>query len=531
MPSNWFTYGGRTIDTSAGTIGVYSVNTSDDEAATVAGVYGPRFVGLSANALDRTPYGLVDGGATTRPGGVEVTGWAIDPDTSASIAVQFTVDGVTSIQAQAATYRADVAQAFPADGGTHGFDAVVPLRPGTHQVCAFALNVIGGAGNPVIGCQTITAIGLPSQFVAVTPTRLLDSRDGTGGYHTPWGSAQSRTLVVAGVGPVPADATAVVLNLTATDTASAGFVSAAPAGGSLPLTSNLNFAAGETIANLATVGVGAGGAIVLFNGSSSADLVADLVGYYTAEAGQGYTPVTPDRILDSRDGTGGQTTPWGPSETRALTVTGVGSVPADATAVVLNLTVTDATLGGYVTAWPAGSPQPGTSNVNFGPSQVIPNLVTVPVGVGGAVDLFNRFGRVDLVADVVGWYGPTSTGSLSTVGPVRVLDSRDGTGGFATPWGPGQTRPLVLAGANGVPADATAVILNLTATDATLGGYVTAWPAGQPQPTASNLNFGPGVVVPNLVIVELGAGGAVDLFNRFGQVDLVADLVGYVAPS
>ena len=154
-----------------------------------------------------------------------------------------------------------------------------------------------------------------------------------------------------------------------------------------------------------------------------------MVGYYTTSGGSGYTPVPPDRLLDSRDGTGGSATPWAPSETRSLVVTGVGGVPADATAVVLNLTVTDATLGGYVTAWPAGTAQPPTSNINFSPGQMIPNLVIVPVGAGGAVDLFNRYGQVDLVADVVGYYGPASTGAMSGLGPVRILDSRNGTGG------------------------------------------------------------------------------------------------------
>ena len=60
---------------------------------------------------------------------------------------------------------------------------------------------------------------------------------------------------------------------------------------------------------------------------------------------------------------------------------------------------------------------------------------------------------------------------------------------------------------------------------------MTAWPAGVSEPTASNLNFTPGATVPNLVIVKVGSNGFIDLFNRYGQVDLVADLVGYFADS
>ena len=526
-PSNWFTYGGRLIQTSAGPIGVYSVNTWDAQASQVAGVYGPRFVALSTHGLDRTPFGGMDDTTTTRSGGTEVSGWAIDPDTTGPIQVRLSVDGGSSSVTTASVYRADVGAYFTADGPLHGFDTTVALPPGVHQVCAYAVNVLGGVGDTPLGCVRGTSSGPPGRFVAVTPTRILDSRDGTGGFHTPWALAQSRTLRVAGVGPVPNGATAVVVNLAVTDTSSAGFVTVAPAGGLLPIASNLNFWGGETIANLVTVAVGAGGGITLFDGSGPVDLVADVVGYYTTSGGSGYTPLPPDRLLDSRDGTGGFTTPWSPSQARSLVVAGVGGVPADATAVVVNLTVTGATLGGYVTAWPDGTAQPPTSNIDFSPGQVIANLVTVPVGASGAIDLFNRYGQVDLVADVVGYYGPESTGAMSGLGPVRILDSRDGTGGIASSWGPSQTRSLRVAGVDGVPADATSVVLNLTATDVTLGGYVTAWPAGVAQPTASNLNFVPGDTVPNLVIVEVGSNGSIDLFNRFGQVDLVADLVGY----
>ena len=84
-------------------------------------------------------------------------------------------------------------------------------------------------------------------------------------------------------------------------------------------------------------------------------------------------------------------------------------MPANATAVVLNLTVTNPTVASYVTAWPAGSGLPTASNINFTAGQTIANLVTVRVGAGGAIDLFNLFGRTDLVADVVGYYLPPGT--------------------------------------------------------------------------------------------------------------------------
>jgi len=86
---------------------------------------------------------------------------------------------------------------------------------------------------------------------------------------------------------------------------------------------------------------------------------------------------------------------------------------------------------------------------------------------------------------------------------------------------------LQVAGTAGVPNGVTAVVLNLTATDATANSYLTAYPDLTTQPLASNLNFGPGQTVPNLVIATVGSDGKVNVANRFGNVDIVADMFGY----
>ena len=118
-----------------------------------------------------------------------------------------------------------------------------------------------------------------------------------------------------------------------------------------------------------------------------------------------------------------------------------------------------------------------------------------------------------------------------SVEDLRILDSRLGIGGPTSPWSTGRTRELTVTGHNGIPAGATAVVVNLTATDTTDQGYVTAWPDGRPRPLASNLNFGPGQTIANLVTVPVGADGAIDLYNFAGSTDLVADVVGYYTAS
>ena len=90
-------------------------------------------------------------------------------------------------------------------------------------------------------------------------------------------------------------------------------------------------------------------------------MIADVVGYYSGDTGVGggvgsrFNPVPPNRILDSRIGTGGYSSPWGAGTTRDLTLTGK---PAGATAVVMNVTVTNPTAAGFGTLFPSGTTKP-----------------------------------------------------------------------------------------------------------------------------------------------------------------------------
>ncbi|GAA2145347.1 hypothetical protein GCM10009760_33880 [Kitasatospora kazusensis] len=250
--------------------------------------------------------------------------------------------------------------------------------------------------------------------------------------------------------------------------------------------------------------------------------------------GTAFSPLKPARLLDTRSAIGRPgKLPVAAGGTVALQVTGQGGVPATGvTSVVLNVTVADPTAAGFVTVWPSGASRPNSSMLNWSAGQVIPNLVTVPVGADGKVDLYNGSkGTADLVADVFGYYSDSQPGSTFVpAGPTRLLDTRAaiGTPG-KSPVASKGTVQVKIAGNGGVPATGvSAVVLNVTATDATTGGYLTAWPSGVDRPLASNLNWVAGQVVPNTVVVPVGADGTVSLFNGApGTVDLVADLAGY----
>jgi len=96
--------------------------------------------------------------------------------------------------------------------------------------------------------------------------------------------------------------------------------------------------------------------------------------------------------------------------------------------------------------------------------------------------------------------------------------------------GSGQKLDLTVTGRGGVPASGVAgVIMNVTVTGPSANGFVTAWPSGQSQPLASNLNFTPAQTVPNLVVTGVGTNGEVSLFNSAGNTQLIADVTGWFA--
>lgn len=242
-------------------------------------------------------------------------------------------------------------------------------------------------------------------YHAVTPTRALDTRNGTGGTKGPLGAGKSLTLQVAGVAGIPATVSAVIMNLTAVGSTTGGFLTAYPSNEATPPTaSNLNFTTGQTRANLAIVPV-SNGSLKVFNGFGSVSVVGDVVGYFTPDVSTQFTPVSPTRLLDTRNGTGtaGHVAPIGPGGTLRLPVAGTGSIPANVTAVVLNVTAANETEGGFLTVYPDGEARPGVSSVNFGIRQVVPNLVVVPV-VNGTVDFFNLSGDTDAIADIAGYF-------------------------------------------------------------------------------------------------------------------------------
>jgi serine protease len=382
-------------------------------------------------------------------------------------------------------------------------------------------------GGPLIGgCPPAGVVAtVPGSLIPVTPFRALDTRDSA-----PVGPDSTVSFQVAGVNGVPADVSAVTFNMTVAEAKSFGFVTAYASGTNRPDASNLNFEAGQILANAVTVPVGADGKVTLFNRSLGAThLLADISGYYlpgTPTAAGAFASLAPTRFLDTRNSTA-----VAADSSVSFQAAGVNGVPASVSAVVMNLTVAEAQSFGFITAYPSNTLKPNASNVNFNAGQIIPNAVTVPVGADGKVTLFNRSsGPTHLLADVSGYYlpgTPTAAGTFKAVTPTRFLDTRDGVAAGAD-----SPVSFQVGGANGVPVNAAAVVFNLTVAQANSFGYATAYASGTSRPIASNVNFNAGQIIPNSVTVPVGTDGRVNLFNRsLGSTHLLADVSGYFLPN
>ncbi|WP_404391262.1 hypothetical protein [Humibacillus xanthopallidus] len=236
-----------------------------------------------------------------------------------------------------------------------------------------------------------------------------------------------------------------------------------------------------------------------------------------------YTAVSPRRFLDTRTGLGAAKAKVGAGRTINVVIPGL---PAAVSSVVLNVTATNVTATGHVIIWPYGQARPTTSNLNFTAGKTVPNMVTVRVGSGGRVSLYNSAGTSDLIADLSGYFVPDLGSGFTPVAPTRVLDTRSGVGGHSGTVGSGQTITLTVPG---IPSGTKAIVLNLTVTAPSTGGYLSVHPYGSPRPTVSSVNFTKGQTVPNLVTAAVDGSGRVSIYNSSGTTHIIADLAGYYA--
>lgn len=458
---------------------------------------------------------------------------------------------------------------------------------------------------PATATATATAAdaAATSRYVPVSPVRLLDTRTGLGAVQGRPAAGETIDLQVTGVGGVPSSGvTAVTLNVTVTDTRQNGYVQVLPMGsGTQGSSSNLNVTGPmQTAANFVTVPVGAGGMVSIFD-VAGGHLIADVQGFFTevSQSAEGrYTAVAPTRLLDSRNRTGMPSLlPANPGDTQncssfatwsdanswfwtyypyfgdvanldgdgnrvpcealagnpgrvvevhpidffpmpaagtgiELQVAGRGGVPASGvSSVALTVTATNSAGPGYVQVVPTGGSTSlgSTSNVNLtGGGQTVANLVIVPIGTGGTVQLYNSSGT-DVIADVVGYFTDTTAetsaaGLFVPVTPGRLMDTR-----VAGPVASGSETLLAPGGAAGLPTTGMgAVFLNLTATQTAGAGFLQVFPSGLGVPGASSsVNFtGAGQTVASAAVGGLGSEVTFSVYTPT-STHVVIDVAGY----
>jgi hypothetical protein len=376
---------------------------------------------------------------------------------------------------------------------------------------------------------------LGANYKPVYPEGIFDTRNGVvvpKGAIPPGGSLTIPVgNIVSGLSQVSAaDISAIAVNVTVTEptaagdvTVNAGAVSGAGAG-----TSNINFSAGQTIANLVTVPV-VGGDISVFNNSKgTVQVLGALQGVYS-NAGSGYQAVASVRVLDTRNKIGVTTGPLPPHGGVRLNLS--GRLPAGAAAAVLNLTATQPTAAGFVVAYPDGQSVPSTSSLNFTAGRTVANQVIVPL-TNDVADFWNSSdGTVQLVGDLVGYYAAGAAGSFVPYGPVRIADTRHG---FGTQAGAVPAHGVIVVSPDlflnnctpSCPLD-SADVLNVTVTQPTAAGFLTVYADNKSRPGTSSVNFSAGQTIASLVTTQ-DTDASVAIYNgSSGTVQIIVDEQGY----
>jgi hypothetical protein len=297
---------------------------------------------------------------------------------------------------------------------------------------------------------------------------------------------------------------------------------------------------------------------VSFYSLAQADVVVDLEGYTSAAAANGsgaglyQALASPVRICDTRPGNPsalsppnaqcngagnvGETLPA--KGTLDVQVTGNNGIPLGAAAAVFNVTVANPTGSGYLTVYPQGVTQPVVSNVNYSTDQVTANRVIVPLSATGEISVYSQW-SADVIIDVSGYFtaaGGSGTQFTPEPAPVRICDTRDSNPSDLSAGdaqcngnilGSNQSMTVNVTGLAGVPANAKAVVINLTGVAPTAPmTYLTVFP-GPTRPTASDLNLVQDQIKANLVVATLSANGKISIYNQSGNVNVVIDVLGW----
>jgi hypothetical protein len=381
-------------------------------------------------------------------------------------------------------------------------------------------------------------------YVPVAPVRMLDSRVnlGTTG---PFTASVPKTIQITGRLGIPANAVAITGNLTVTGQQQGGYASLTKVPDANPATSTINFPLGDARANNVTSPLSSAGTVSITykaGAGKQTHFILDVTGYFLNNStGSTYKILTPVRVLDTRPAPDnfGLPGPVPANQNKEFHVAGVKTVPASATAVTGNLTITGQTKGGFVTLSTTAPPtNPTTSTINFPAGDTRANGVTIklsPTGTLFVVYKASPGNTTQIIFDVTGYYTALGDGSgarFVPLAPGRRMDTRVAAPpqGLSGAFSANVARTLVIEPYQGVPVNATAIAGNLTVVNQTKGGYISMTQATTSSPATSTLNFPAGDVRANGVTGPMtDPAGTVGLVYKAssGTTHMILDLTGY----
>jgi uncharacterized repeat protein (TIGR01451 family) len=390
--------------------------------------------------------------------------------------------------------------------------------------------------------DTAAELTAPQTLVSTLPARFVETRPGGSTFDGQFEGVGKLTagteykVQIAGRGAVPADAVAVVANVTAVDPVLGGHITIHPCASPRPTASSLNYGANTTIGNELVASLAADGSLCIFV-LSSMHVILDVVGY--VPQGSDVAPVLPARLLETR---AGNTTVDGKFEgvgravagsTTKIKVAGRGGVPPDVDSVIVNVTAVAPVADGFAVVHACLATVPGSSSLNYAAGVHRGNELVVDVDSAGNICVYTSQ-DLDIMVDVVAYVPPGST--LAPVVPSRLAESRPGlptvdgvSAGFGKLAG-GTEYELQVTGRSGIPSDALAAIVNVTAIDPDGPGFFTVHPCTGPRPLASSLNYTKGVAGGNELIAGLSTTGKLCIYTST-TAHFAVDVVGYLADS
>jgi Bacterial pre-peptidase C-terminal domain len=424
----------------------------------------------------------------------------------------------------------------PASGSTSddiatGMDASITIdlpAPGVYyvyiygdstQVGATGYSQYGSGGEYRVAVETLTTSG--DSYAPVTQQRLLDTR---GGPLLTTGT--SRNLTVAGVAGVPANATAVALNVAAVSPALTGHLRVYPAG-PIPNASVLNFNLGKNTPNHVIVKVGTAGQIGIY-ASASTHVIVDIAGYFFDDDSLSqFVPVNnPTQIFEG--GLAGVTA-------IDIQVQGVGGIPNNflpdgiVQTVAVNIGAKQTQAAGHLRVWTTGEPMPNASTNNFIANETRMNLVLVRPDANGRISVFNASSApLTITVYPVGVFRKSIGLGFKPTDPTRTLDTR---AGLTPNVGPGNLVEAQIRGVGTVPnsTDVKAVVVNIVSTRSLAAGFASAGPSELNDPVLPTFYFPAGENVANVAILKVGANGRIRIVNNsLAATDFIVDIMGYL---